>query len=216
MTIEDPVEYTFDNINQIQINRLAGIRFANGLKAILRQDPDAILVGEIRDRETAEISVQSALTGHLVLSSLHATDALGAIYRFLEMGIDPFMVASSVIGVAAQRLVRRICDRCAVDYEPSAEEIDFYQAIGGKGTSFRRGPGCAHCSHTGFRERIGIFEVLRVTEGVRRLLAKDAPPETLRAQAIQDGLNTLREAGLAKINQGVTTIAEVMRSVYVI
>jgi type IV pilus assembly protein PilB len=216
MTIEDPVEYTFDNINQIQINRVAGITFANGLKAILRQDPDAILVGEIRDRETAEISVQSALTGHLVLSSLHATDAVGAIYRFLEMGIEPFMVASSVIGVVAQRLVRRICEHCSVDYQPTPEEDEFYRAIGGEGARFRRGAGCAFCSHTGFHDRIGIFEVLKVTDAVKRLLLKEAAAEALRTQAIEDGMTTLREAGLAKINQGLTGIGEVIRSVNVL
>ncbi len=216
MTIEDPVEYTFDNINQIQINRLAGITFANGLKAILRQDPDVILVGETRDPETAEISVQSALTGHLVLSSLHATDAVGAFYRFLEMGIEPFMIASSIIGVVAQRLVRRICERCSVEYEPSPEESDFYAAVGGGGRSFRRGAGCAHCSHTGFHDRVGLFEVLRVTSAIKRLAVKQAPSEALRSQAIEDGMSTLREAGLAKINQGITTIAEVMRSVHVL
>ena len=215
MTIEDPVEYTFENINQIQINRLAGITFANGLRAILRQDPDAILVGEIRDKETAEISVQSALTGHLVLSSLHATDAVGSVYRFLEMGIEPFMVASSVIGVVAQRLVRRICDSCAVDHEPTLEELAFYRSLGGDRERFRRGTGCSRCSHTGFRDRIGIFEVMRVTDGLKRLLVKEASPETLRQQAIRDGMSTLWESGLAKINVGLTTIGEVMRSVHI-
>ncbi|HEY8677454.1 MAG TPA: GspE/PulE family protein [Candidatus Dormibacteraeota bacterium] len=215
MTIEDPVEYTFENVNQIQINRLAGITFANGLRAILRQDPDAILVGEIRDKETAEISVQSAMTGHLVLSSLHATDAVGAIYRFLEMGIEPFMVTSAVIGVQAQRLVRRICDRCCTAYVPPVEELAFYRAIGGSGTSFTHGTGCANCSHTGFHGRIGIFEVLKITDAVKRLLLRDASPELLRQQAIADGMTTLRESGLTKIDQGLTTIGEVMRSVHV-
>jgi type IV pilus assembly protein PilB len=213
MTIEDPVEYTFENINQIQINRLAGITFANGLKSILRQDPDAILVGEIRDRDTAEISVQSALTGHLVLSSLHATDAVGAISRFLEMGIEPFMVASSVIGVEAQRLVRRICEQCTTDYEPPVVEMDFYQKIGGVRTRFKRGTGCVYCSHTGFRDRIGIFEVLTVSDSIKRLLVKQAIQESLRQKAIEEGMTTLSQAGLAKIDQGLTTIAEVMRSV---
>ncbi len=215
MTIEDPVEYTFDNINQIQINRLAGITFANGLRAILRQDPDAMLVGEIRDKETAEISVQSALTGHLVLSSLHATDAVGAVYRFLEMGIEPFMVASSVIGVLAQRLVRRICQRCHVEYQPAPEEIEFYRALGGQRAAFRRGTGCVYCSHTGFHDRIGVFEVMQVTDAMKRLLVRDAPPEALRQRAVTDGMTTLREAGLAAIEHGLTTIAEVMRSVHV-
>jgi type IV pilus assembly protein PilB len=215
MTIEDPVEYTFENINQIQINRLAGITFANGLRAILRQDPDAILVGEIRDKETAEISVQSALTGHLVLSSLHATDGVGAIYRFLEMGIEPFMVASSVVGVEAQRLVRRICERCAAPDKPAMEQFAFYKSIGGVGSSFMRGTGCAYCSHTGFRGRIGIFEVLRVTDSVKQLLVKNSPPEVLRRQVISEGMTTLSESGLAKIDEGLTTISEVMRSVHV-
>jgi type IV pilus assembly protein PilB len=214
MTIEDPVEYTFENVNQIQINRLAGITFANGLRAILRQDPDAILVGEIRDKETAEITVQSAMTGHLVLSSLHATDAVGAIYRFIEMGIEPFMVTSAVIGVQAQRLVRRICDQCRIAYRPPVEEFEFYSAMGGKGATFYRGTGCAHCAHTGFHGRIGVFEVLKVTDAVKRLLVRDAPPEAVRAQALADGMTTLRESGLAKIDDGQTTISEVMRSVH--
>jgi type IV pilus assembly protein PilB len=214
MTIEDPVEYTFEGVNQIQINRLAGITFANGLRAILRQDPDAILVGEIRDKETAEISVQSALTGHLVLSSLHATDAIGAIYRFVEMGIETFMVSSAVIGVLAQRLVRRICSECAVPYEPAADELAFYRALGGLATDFRRGTGCAFCGHTGFRGRIGVFEVLRMSEPIKRLLVRDEPPEALRERAIAEAMGTLRSAGIAKVDEGLTTIAEVMRSVH--
>ena len=214
MTIEDPVEYTFAGVNQIQINRLAGITFANGLRAILRQDPDAILVGEIRDKETAEISVQSALTGHFVLSSLHATDAVGAIYRFLEMGIESFMVTSAVTGVLAQRLVRRICPDCATGYEPAPEELEFYRSVGGHGLAFQRGTGCASCAHTGFHGRIGVFEVLRISDAVKRLLVRDAPPEALRQRAIAEGMTTLRSAGLAKIDEGLTTIAEVMRSVH--
>src|SRR2546430_3669287 len=146
MTIEDPVEYTFEGVNQIQINRLAGITFANGLRAIRRQDPAAIREGEIRDKDTAEISVQSALTGHFVLSSLHATDAVGAIYRFLEMGIESFMVTSAVSGVLAQRLVRRICPECATAYEPPPEEREFYRQVGGHGMGFQRGTGCAFCA----------------------------------------------------------------------
>jgi type IV pilus assembly protein PilB len=215
MTIEDPVEYTFEDVNQIQINRLAGITFANGLRGILRQDPDAILVGEIRDKETAEISVQSALTGHLVLSSLHATDAVGAIYRFLEMGIESFMVTSAVIGVLAQRLVRRNCPDCTAVYEPSTEELEFYRAVGGQGIIFHRGTGCANCVHTGFRGRIGVFEVLPMSDGLKRLLVRDAPHEELREQAIREGMTTLRSAGVARIDEGLTTIAEVIRSVHV-
>jgi type IV pilus assembly protein PilB len=215
MTIEDPVEYTFEDVNQIQINRLAGITFANGLRGILRQDPDAILVGEIRDKETAEISVQSALTGHLVLSSLHATDAIGAIYRFLEMGIESFMVTSAVIGVLAQRLVRRNCPDCTTVYEPSSEELEFYRSAGGHGFVFHKGTGCANCAHTGFRGRIGVFEVLPMTDALKRLLVRDAPHEELRDEAIREGMTTLRSAGVARIDEGLTTIGEVIRSVHV-
>ena len=214
MTIEDPVEYTFEGVNQIQINRLAGITFANGLRSILRQDPDAILVGEIRDKETAEISVQSALTGHLVLSSLHATDAVGAIYRFLEMGIESFMVTSAVTGVLAQRLVRRLCPECVGPYELTPVELEFYRAVGGHGMIFRRGAGCALCAHTGFHGRTGVFEVLRISDAIKRLLVRDAAPEALRQRAIAEGMTTLRSSGLAKIDDGVTTVAEVMRSVH--
>ncbi len=215
MTIEDPVEYTFEGVNQIQINRLAGITFANGLRAILRQDPDAILVGEIRDKETAEISVQSALTGHLVLSSLHATDAIGAMYRFLEMGIETFMVTSAVIGVLAQRLVRRICPECAAPHEPGPEELEFYHSLGGKQTAFRRGAGCAYCAHTGFYGRIGVFEVMRMTEEIKRLLLRNASPEVVRTLASAEGMTTLRSGGIARVDEGLTTIAEVMRSVHI-
>ena len=215
MTIEDPVEYTFEGVNQIQINKLAGITFANGLRAVLRQDPDAILVGEIRDKETAEISVQSALTGHLVLSSLHATDAIGAMYRILEMGIETFMVTSAVIGVLAQRLVRRICPECSGPYQPAPEELAFYRSVGGEGTVFQRGTGCAYCAHTGFYGRIGVFEVMRMTEGIKRLLLRNASPEVVRALATAEGMTTLRTGGIARVDEGLTTIAEVMRSVHI-
>src|SRR4029077_17646619 len=151
MTIEDPVEYMFDNINQSQINKLADISFANGLRAILRQDPDIILVGEIRDRETAEIAVQSALTGHLVLSSLHATDAVGALLRFIDMGIEGFLIASSVIAIVAQRLVRKICDGCKTAYEPSVADIEFGLSLGKEiPRHLYRGQGCTRCNMTGY------------------------------------------------------------------
>ncbi len=155
------------------------------------------------------------LTGHLVLSSLHATDAVGAIYRFLEMGIESFMVTSAVIGVLAQRLVRRNCPDCTTVYEPSTEELEFYRAVGGQGIIFHRGTGCAHCVHTGFRGRIGVFEVLPMTDGLKRLLVREAPHEELRQQAIREGMTTLRSAGVARIDEGLTTIAEVIRSVHV-
>jgi type IV pilus assembly protein PilB len=140
---------------------------------------------------------------------------VGAVYRLLEMGIEPFMVASSVIGVLAQRLVRRLCDRCSIENTPPVEEMSFYASLGGRQFNFRRGTGCAYCSHTGFRDRIGIFEVLRMSDAVKRLIVKEAPPEALRQLAAQEGMQALRQAGLIKIDEGVTTIAEVMRSVNV-
>jgi type IV pilus assembly protein PilB len=216
MTIEDPVEYTFDNISQIQINKQAGTTFASGLRAILRQDPDIILVGEIRDRETAEIAIQSALTGHLVLSSLHATDAVGALHRLLEMGIEPFLVASAVIGVLAQRLVRRNCPHCALDYQPTPEDLAYYREMGGRQERFFRGAGCQQCAQTGYRDRIGIFEFLPVTDGIKQLLVRRAPTEELRREMLRAGAVTLRAAGLEKIDQGLTSISEIMRSIYVL
>src|SRR5277367_1949715 len=161
MTIEDPVEYVFPSINQIQTNDQAGLTFATGLKSILRQDPDVILVGEIRDVETARIAVQSALTGHLVLSSLHATDSVSALHRFLDMGIESFLVASSVIGIVGQRLVRRICPSCTEVYQLSDEERSFYEGSEGPDkTEFIRGAGCNFCSGTGYQGRIGVYELL--------------------------------------------------------
>src|SRR3979411_1942227 len=155
MTIEDPVEYMFENINQSQINKLADISFANGLRAILRQDPDIILVGEIRDRETAEIAVQSALTGHLVLSSLHATDTPGALLRFIDMGIEGFLIASSVIAIVAQRLVRKVCDGCRTPHEPIAEELDFAASLGKAVPKYLyHGQGCGRCNQTGYYDRL--------------------------------------------------------------
>jgi type IV pilus assembly protein PilB len=214
VTIEDPVEYVFPTINQIQTNEQAGITFADGLRAILRQDPDVILVGEIRDTETARIATQAALTGHFVLSSLHATDSVAALHRFLDMGIEAFLVASSVLGVVSQRLVRRVCQSCAVPYEPTTEEMAFYRDAGGEGSYFVRGAGCQLCADTGFLDRIGVYESLRMTPEIRRLLVGWATQDELRRVAIQQGMRTLRTEGLALVDQGVTTISEVIRSIY--
>ncbi|HVH63478.1 MAG TPA: GspE/PulE family protein, partial [Candidatus Dormibacteraeota bacterium] len=217
MTIEDPVEYMFDNINQSQINKLADISFANGLRAILRQDPDIILVGEIRDRETAEIAVQSALTGHLVLSSLHATDAVGALLRFTDMGIEGFLIASSVIAIVAQRLVRKTCDGCRVAYAPTREDVEFAASIGAAvPNQLYRGQGCSRCNGTGYFDRIGVFEVLTMSDEIKRLtIAKASHAEIMRASTM-NGMVPLRADAWAKIIAGVTTVSEVMRSVYII
>jgi type IV pilus assembly protein PilB len=217
MTIEDPVEYTFDNINQSQINKLADISFANGLRAILRQDPDIILVGEIRDRETAEIAVQSALTGHLVLSSLHATDAAGALLRFIDMGIEGFLIASSVIAIVAQRLVRKVCEGCRISHPPTIEEAEFALSIGVEVPKLLyQGQGCGRCNHTGYYDRIGVFEVLTMTEELKRLVIGRAGHREIMAAAIAGGVVPLRLDAWDKVAAGVTTVAEVVRSVYII
>jgi type IV pilus assembly protein PilB len=219
MTIEDPVEYTFDSINQIQINEQAGVTFAGGLKSILRQDPDIILVGEIRDVDTARIAVQSALTGHLVLSSLHATESVSALYRLLDMGIEAFLIASSVTAVVAQRLVRRNCPHCSEPYSPSAEELGFIRAVGGAGAEpveeFRHGVGCHFCAHTGYLERTGVYELLAVTDEVRELVVQRAPHDEMRKLALSQGMRTLQEQAVRLVREGSTTAAEVMRSIYV-
>jgi type IV pilus assembly protein PilB len=220
MTIEDPVEYTFDSINQIQINEQAGITFAGGLKSILRQDPDVILVGEIRDADTARIAVQSALTGHLVLSSLHATESVSALYRLLDMGIESFLIASSVTAVVAQRLVRRNCPHCLEPYEPSTEEMAFLRTVGGAGgpeptEDFRHGVGCHFCAHTGYLERTGVYELLAVTDEVRELIVQRAPHDEMRKLALSQGMRTLQEQAVRLVRDGSTTAAEVMRSIYV-
>ena len=217
MTIEDPVEYTFDSINQIQINEQAGVTFAGGLKSILRQDPDVILVGEIRDVDTARIAVQSALTGHLVLSSLHATESVSALYRLLDMGIEAFLIASSVTAVVAQRLVRRNCPNCAEPYQPSTEEMAFLRSVGGSQPfeKWQHGAGCHLCAHTGYLERTGVYELLTVTDEVRELVVQRAPHDEMRKLALSQGMRTLQEQAVRLVRDGTTTAAEVMRSIYV-
>ena len=185
-TIEDPVEYVFPNINQMQINDQAGVTFVDGLRSILRQDPDAILVGEIRDVDTARIAVQSALTGHFVMSSLHATDSVAALNRFIDMGIEPFLIASSLLGIVAQRLVRRICPSCKVPYQPTPEELAFYEAADGpEGAEFVHGEGCNFCGQTGYFDRVGVYEVLRITDNIRRLIIERASNDEIRADRDQ-------------------------------
>ncbi|MDQ1541155.1 MAG: type pilus assembly protein PilB, partial [Actinomycetota bacterium] len=218
MTIEDPVEYTFSTINQIQINEQAGITFANGLRSILRQDPDVILVGEVRDVDTARIAVQSALTGHFVLSSLHATDAIAALYRLLDMGIESFLVASSVTAVVAQRLVRRVCTYCSEPYQPSVEELAFLREFGGTPpqNGFVHGAGCNFCAQTGYLERIGVYELMVITDEVRELILDRGSHDDLRKLCRAQGMRTLQEESVRLVEAGITTLAEVMRSIYVV
>ncbi len=216
MTIEDPVEYVFPAINQMQINLQADVTFASGLKLILRQDPDIILVGEIRDEETASIAVHAALTGHLVMTSLHATDASAALYRLLDMGVEPFLVASSLVGVVGQRLVRKICPSCAAPYKPSASDLKWYNYLGGPPKKvFVSGTGCNYCSDTGFRERVGVYEVLEVTEEIGQLLVAGATPHDVRDLATKQGMRTMGAEAMHLVANDITTIDEVIRNVYV-
>ena len=215
-TVEDPVEYVFPGINQIQTNDQAGLTFATGLKAILRQDPDVILVGEIRDADTARIAVQSALTGHLVLSSLHGTDSVAALHRFLDMGIEAFLIASSVVGVIGQRLLRRICESCKEPYTPGAEELAvFRQHSGGSEKEvFYHGVGCNFCAGTGYRDRIGVYELLRITPELRRLIVGWATTEELRRLAVAQGMRTMLREAMALVESDITTIPEVIKTLF--
>ncbi len=210
ITIEDPVEYVLDGVNQIQVNPQVGLTFASGLRSIVRQDPDIIMVGEIRDLETAEIAIHAALTGHLVFSTLHTNDAPGAITRLIDMGIDDFLVSSSVICILAQRLVRLICENCKEEYEPPKS---IAKAFGIEGKLFK-GRGCGECGYTGYKGRTGIYEMLVVTDGIRGLITKGVDSETIKKKAIEEGMKTLFQDGLEKAKKGLTTIEEVIRVAY--
>ena len=213
ITVEDPIEYQLTGVGQIQVNPKINLTFAAGLRSILRQDPDVIMVGEIRDGETAEIAVQSALTGHMVFSTLHTNDAAGALTRLVEMGIEPFLAASSIVGILAQRLVRRICPDCRESYKPSPEmlrEMGLTQAVPADAL-FYRGKGCPRCMDIGYRGRTGIYELLTMDEEIRDLLLRNKDAAGIKAAAVARGMLTLRDAGLAKAMRGETTIEEVLR-----
>jgi len=217
MTIEDPVEYNFPGIHQIQVNRAADITFASGLRGIMRLDPDAIMVGEVRDRETAEAAVQAALTGHLVLSSIHANDAAGALYRLAHLGVERFLIVSAVIGVVAQRLVRRVCTRCAQPAVPTSEEREAYQVeMGEPLNEIRVGEGCAYCNHTGYQGRTGVFEVMALSPALRRMLLEGVAVEEIENEAVRQGTVRLAHDAMRKVRAGITTPGEVMRNVYTI
>jgi general secretion pathway protein E len=215
ITIEDPVEYRFMHINQIQINPKAGLTFASGLRSILRLDPDVILVGEIRDAETARIAIQSALTGHLVLSSIHANDAVGVVFRLIDLGIEPFLVASALIGIVAQRMVRRICPECTQFTEVSLVEQKGYQKeTGDIRKEFLYGSGCASCSYTGYHGRTGLFEILQISDEIRMMLLNGTTTTGLRNQAIKEGMVPLVNDGMLKVKDHITTPVEVLRNAY--
>ncbi len=212
ITVEDPVEYHVDGVNQIQVSPQVGLSFAAGLRAILRHDPDIIMIGEIRDIETAEAAVQASLTGHLVFSTLHTNDAAGATTRLLDMGVEPFLVASSVEGVLAQRLVRRICPECVETYRVDDADLPGDMAPPPDGV-LKRGVGCRECRQTGYRGRIGVYEMLRMSDAAREMIMNRANATAIAAAALEaDDLTLLRHAGYDLVHAGVTTIAEVMRA----
>jgi type IV pilus assembly protein PilB len=216
ITVEDPVEYRLPGINQMQMNPRAGLTFASALRSILRADPDIMLVGEVRDRETALIAVEAALTGHLVLSSLHTNDAPSALPRLIEMGVEPYLVASAIDCVVAQRLARQLCIRCKQAYEPERAELEsvgFPQDQWDEVTELFRPHGCQACARTGYRGRIGLYEVLRMNEEIERLIVDRASSDEIRRAARRDGMVTLRQDGLEKIRSGITSIEEVLRVV---
>lgn len=219
VTIEDPVEYVLNEINQVQINQKAKLDFARGLKSILRQDPDVLMIGEIRDKETAEIAIRAATTGHLVLTTLHTNDAVSSLTRLVEMGIDSYFVASAVIGVIAQRLVRKICPHCKFTYEPSAgsrEQIMVSKYIDNSNMPIElsMGKGCSLCNYTGYKGRIIILEILQVNEPIRTGLLKKLDNHELRKIAMDNKMTTLKMDGIDKVLQGITTLEEIIRVTY--
>lgn len=211
LTIEDPVEYQLKGIGQVQANAKIGLTFAGGLRAFLRQDPDVIMVGEIRDRETAEIAIQASLTGHLVFSTIHTNDAPGAVTRLVDMQVEPFLVASSLLAVLAQRLVRTICPLCKESYTPSQDELSEIGLDSREVDVLYRGKGCESCQQTGYRGRIGIFELMTINDEVRASIMANSDASTLKAIARNHGMKTLREDGSLKVKRGITTVAEVTR-----
>jgi general secretion pathway protein E len=215
LTVEDPVEYQLRGINQMAISPKIGLTFATGLRAFLRQDPDIIMVGEIRDKETAEIAIQASLTGHLVFSTVHTNDSAGAVTRLVEMGIEPFLVASSLTAVLAQRLVRRVCPDCREEYLPTDEEIgklginrEHFKAFGG--SAVFRAKGCKACNMNGYRGRLGIYELLLVDDDIRQLVLRNVDSGTIKKKALEKGMLALLDDGARKVATGLTTIAEVL------
>jgi general secretion pathway protein E len=211
LTLEDPIEYQLDGISQTQVSEKKGMTFASGLRSVLRQDPDVIMVGEIRDLETATMAIQSSLTGHLVFSTLHTNDAGSAVTRLLDLGIEPYLVASSLVGVLAQRLVRRVCPSCAAPYRPHPSEIEWLGVERAATLQMKQGPGCPTCRNTGYRGRLGTFELLALDDDIRRLIQARATAAEIKDAAVGSGTRTLRDDGISKILAGSTTISEVER-----
>jgi type II secretory ATPase GspE/PulE/Tfp pilus assembly ATPase PilB-like protein len=213
VTVEDPIEYQLSGITQVPVHRQAGVTFGTALRSILRQDPDVIMIGEMRDQETAEIAVQAAMTGHLVFSTLHTNDAIGAVPRLLDLAVPEYLVAATVEAVLAQRLVRRICDECRERYAPSAESVSLLAGRPVGRIKLQRGVGCAKCRGTGFKGRLGVFELLVMSDALKDAITRRLPRSTLRALAQEHGMRPLRSDGWAKVEAGLTTVEEVLRVV---
>ena len=216
ITVEDPVEYQLEGINQIQVNQKIGLTFANTLRSILRQDPDVILIGEIRDTETAEIAVQASLTGHLVFSTLHTNDAAGAITRLIDMGIEPYLISSSLISVIGQRLVRKICEHCKEKIIHTKKEIDAIKSSLGLNGDLEipysyKGKGCPKCANTGYRGRSAIYEMMIIDEDIKREIIISKNSDSIKKAAIQNGMREMRQDGIKKVLEGITTIEEILR-----
>ncbi|WP_100373644.1 GspE/PulE family protein [Bacillus sp. FJAT-45037] len=211
ITVEDPVEYQLEGINQIQVNTKVGMTFAAGLRAILRQDPDIVMVGEIRDTETAEIAVRASLTGHLVLSTVHTNDSISTITRLVDMGLEPFLVASSLSGVVAQRLVRRVCRDCKEDVTPTEREKEIFATRGMKVQQVNRGTGCPTCNMTGYKGRLAVHEILVIDETIKKMIMNNKSIQDIKSYAIKKGTIFLIDDGLLKVKQGLTTTEEILR-----
>jgi type IV pilus assembly protein PilB len=213
LTAEEPVEYDIEGIIQISVHEAIGLTFGRALRAFLRQDPDIIMIGEIRDMETSEIAIQSSLTGHLVFSTLHTNDSAGAVTRLIDMGVEPFLIASTLEGILAQRLVRTICPNCKTAYQPEKDILDQLglteDSVGGR--PFYYGTGCLQCNETGYKGRRGIYEYLRVTDPIRNLISERKPTIVIRDKAVELGMRTLREDGIRCILDGYTTVEEVLK-----
>ena len=214
ITVEDPVEYQMSGINQVQVNKDVGLDFSAALRSILRQAPNIVMIGEIRDHETADIAMEAALTGHLVFSTLHTNDAPSAVTRLLDIGVKPFLVASALRAAMAQRLVRSICEKCRAEYKPTDRELKMLGSFskGATITTMYKGTGCNYCSQTGYKGRKGIFEIFQIDDTIQRLIFDHSPATVLRARAREMGMRTLREDGLLKVSSGITTLEEVLRA----
>jgi type IV pilus assembly protein PilB len=213
MTAEDPVEYNIDGINQVNVNSEIGLTFAAALRSFLRQDPDVIMLGEIRDLETAEIAVKAALTGHLVLSTLHTNDSASTLTRLTDMGVDPYLSASAVRLIVAQRLIRLICQNCKIEIDPSKNDLLPYLHLTPEERNeikLFKGKGCSICNNTGYKGRCGLYEVLPIDQSIQELIISKAPPFTIKNKAIADGMMTIRGSGLVKMKAGLTSIEEVI------